>query len=335
MTSAKELTIVQQPERAPARRALNSLNRFAFEPDSWETAIGVAETLCRSGLLPQEVRSPQAAVAIIMFGREFGFTVWQSFRLVTVIKGKPGLNAQGMAAVILASGKAKFFKCTEVTYERATWKTHRIGDDEPQHFTYTMADAQKAKLTNSEMYSKYPRQMLRWRACTELARQAYSDVVGGILTPDDFGEVIDADFSESPEDAPALPPPADVIDVPPPADTVEPPPPADPLPASKTAALKAQIKKQQDTAEAEKIRVELAEIKAELVTLIGEDQAGWLWSREVQTTRTLRERRVKAHEIISREIEKAEAATKARSQGDEPPPIEEQLDAFEEPGSRG
>ena len=302
--SGKSLAVRPQQQML-ARRTSAGLNRHVFEPDSWDSAIVIAETLCKSGLLPQDVRTPQTAVAIIMFGREFGFTVWQSFRFVQVIKGKPGLNAQGMAAVILASGKAKYFRCSEVTENRATWETVRAdGDGKIQRFTYTIDDARKAELTSSQMYRKYPRQMLRWRACTELARQEYSDVVGGLYTPDDFGEVIDADFSESPEHIEAAPP-ADAVEAPPPADAVEPAP-VETQPVSKTEAVKAALKKQADP-QTEAIKGELAALRTELVGLLGEVQAGWIWGHEVQTTRTLRERLAKAHEVVSREMAAADS----------------------------
>jgi hypothetical protein len=91
---------------------------------------------------------------------------------------------------VLQSGKATYFKCTECSDERASWKTHRKDDPdpEPQVESFSVADAQRAQLWGKNNWKTYPRQVLQWRAAVNLARRAYPDVVGGLYTPDELGD---------------------------------------------------------------------------------------------------------------------------------------------------
>jgi hypothetical protein len=74
------------------------------------------------------------------------------------------------------------------TSELATFRTQRIGDDEPVEVTFTIQDAQRASLVKDKSgWAKYPADMLVARATARLARLVYPDVCFGLYTPEELG----------------------------------------------------------------------------------------------------------------------------------------------------
>lgn len=177
----------------PQNRALGEVDRCAFEPQNWTDAARMAEALHKSGLLPDSVRTPQAALAIIIQGRELGLTVMQSLRGISVINGKPSPSAQLMVALVKRSHVCEYLECISSDAESSTWRTRRRGEQEVR-ITWTIEDAKRAGLLRSGkdggpgMWARFPRNMLKWRAATDLCREVYPDVVGGLYTPEELTE---------------------------------------------------------------------------------------------------------------------------------------------------
>lgn len=161
-------------------------DRLAFEPDNWEQAIKVTALLYKSGLLPSSVKSPEAALAIVMRGRELGMTAMQSLTSIHVIEGKTGMSADLMVARVLESGKAEFFDLVESSSEKATYVTCRKGRQREVTMTWTIQDAQRAGVATKDVWRKYPAAMLRHRASSDLARAVYPEVVLGLYDPDEI-----------------------------------------------------------------------------------------------------------------------------------------------------
>jgi len=92
------------------------LRDTAIMPQTFDEMMKQADVLVKSGLLPQEVKTPAAAVAIMLTGRELGIPPMQAFRSVYVVKGKPTLSAQLMGALILRAGHS--YKIVESSNER-------------------------------------------------------------------------------------------------------------------------------------------------------------------------------------------------------------------------
>jgi hypothetical protein len=171
----------------------NQLSRSAFEPRDLAEAMDLGARLVKSGLLPQAIKTPEAALAVLLTGRERGLTAMQSFRLIHVIDGKPSLASTLMIADCRRSGLAEHISLVETTNDRCVYRTKRRGDRVETTIEWSMEDAKRAGLTGKTNWQKYPRAMLRSRCEAELSRAVYPEVCAGIYTPDELGAVIDVE----------------------------------------------------------------------------------------------------------------------------------------------
>jgi len=167
----------------------------AYEPRSFDEAMRLATVFAASGLLG-EVRNEAAALLVMATGAELGISATTALRSIYIVKGKPMMSSDLMVGLcIKRKDVCEYFICTESTDQQATYQTKRVGVNNPITHTFTMADAQRARLAGGgeSMYAKYPKTMLRHRAAAELARQVYPDIVLGLYSDaekDDF-EAID------------------------------------------------------------------------------------------------------------------------------------------------
>jgi hypothetical protein len=126
--------------------------------------------------------APEQVMTTILAGRSLGLDAMQSLRSIHIIKGKPSLSAQLMHALCMRHPDCLFFRMVKSSNESATYETHRRGDPEPVSITFTMKDAERARLTGKadSNWSKYPAQMLRARCVADLARAVYADAIHNV-----------------------------------------------------------------------------------------------------------------------------------------------------------
>jgi hypothetical protein len=157
-----------------------------LEPQSIEEATTLARAAVASKLYA--VGSPEAALMILLTGRDLGLTASQSFRAIYVVSGKPVVSSDAMVAAIRRSGLCASWRVIESTVERCTIETLRAGEQEPERESFAMEDAKRAGLDRRDVWRAYPRDMLRHRAAAGLARRVYPDVVLGCYAPGELEE---------------------------------------------------------------------------------------------------------------------------------------------------
>lgn len=160
--------------------------QHAFEPASADAAFDLAKRLVASRLMPKAVTSPEAALAIIITGRELGLTAMQSLRGIHIIEGKPVLSSDTMLALALRDERCESFRLVESTAKIATFETKRKGTTEPTRFSFTIEEAQTAGLTTKDNWKKYAPAMLRARCIAALARIVYPDIFLGVYADDEL-----------------------------------------------------------------------------------------------------------------------------------------------------
>lgn len=160
-------------------------------PTNLTDQMELAKALAVSGLLPNHLQNkPQNLLAIMYAARSIDVPLWQAVQSMQVISGKVGLSADLARALILRAGHV--FRVVESTNESATVEVIRKGDDYVHRATFTLEDAELAKLTGNPSWSKYPKAMLIARATTLIARNACADVLAGMsYTPEELGAVVD------------------------------------------------------------------------------------------------------------------------------------------------
>jgi hypothetical protein len=140
----------------------------------------LATIAVKSGLLSPEIRSPEAAVVIILTGMELGLSPMQSLRGIYVVKGRPVLSADLLVALVKRSSECLYFRLVESTHERATYETQRVKEPVPTSITWTIEDARRADLAGRGTWKAHPAAMLRARCAAALARAVYPDLVLGL-----------------------------------------------------------------------------------------------------------------------------------------------------------
>jgi 5'-3' exonuclease len=160
-----------------------------LEPRNMTEAITLSKHMFDSRMFAA-YGTPQAVLSVVLAGRELGLPAMAALRSFHVIEGKPTLAASAIQALVLRSGKAKYFRCTERTPERATFVTKR-GDDPEIALTYTTEEA-RAGWTKDESawkksgWGRNPADMNVARAGSKLARLVYPDVVAGLYDPSEM-----------------------------------------------------------------------------------------------------------------------------------------------------
>jgi hypothetical protein len=179
-----------------------------YELPQWVELLGPAWELARrleraSEFVPDAfVGRAEAIMSSILAGAEIGLTPMQSLRSIHVIKGRPTLSAEAMRALILARGHEITF--TELGEDKVTVVGRRKDSDVSTSVTWTIRQAQQARLTGNPSWKDFPRAMLSARASTELARLLFPDVVAGLASSEEASDGYPLEARES-DTAPPTP----------------------------------------------------------------------------------------------------------------------------------
>lgn len=182
-------------------------------PETWNMIKSIAPTMQQSRLFG--VATVDQAAAVMLKGQELGLGLAAAFEFIDVIDGKPSLNPRGALALIHQSGQCEKVLIEDVkdakgnpTACKVTMK--RKGGIE-YTATFTMDDANRAGLVRDKGgWTKYPANMLRWRAVGYAADVVFPDIIGGMKRADEFGaeitpdgDVIETQWSVQPQQPPA------------------------------------------------------------------------------------------------------------------------------------
>lgn len=177
-------------------------------PIAWDQELRGAQYLFKSGLCPASIKSPEAALFIILAGRDLGLAPVAALRNIHVIQGKVEVSADMQLALFARSGGA--FRWIALTDAEAALELRAPWMAAPHVSRWTMQDAQRAKLDGGDNWKKYPRAMLRSRAITAGLKDVGFDATAGVYAPGEISgeEVVDVTTGEvlSPEPVVEAPP---------------------------------------------------------------------------------------------------------------------------------
>jgi len=153
----------------------------------WKLMGEVARTIFASKQF-KNVSSAEAAVTVILAGRELGLPPMFSLKHINFIENQPTLDGAGMLALLRKHGiKYKI-------EEGDGWASCTIERDGTVFTeTFTRDRAKKAGLLSKNNWQKYEKEMLRWRAISGAAKIQCPDITGGLLLSEELGAEVDAE----------------------------------------------------------------------------------------------------------------------------------------------
>ena len=153
----------------------------------YATLHRIANDLHKSRLF--KTGSVEQALAVILMGRELGIGPTTALSNIVIAAGKPTLGASLVGALIQKSGRYTY-QVTEMTDQQVSidfYSTARTAAKLGTS-TFTLQDAQRARLSGSQTWQQYPRNLLLARALTNGARWYCPEVFGGaIYDPEELG----------------------------------------------------------------------------------------------------------------------------------------------------
>lgn len=181
VTEMKGLTRIDHPFEREIREtpAMPSEREF-------EGLMKMADTLAKSGFLPSKLNTAGKVLAVILTGRELGLPPMMSTRSIRLVDGNPVVAADVLLGAFKRSGgKSKFIALDEK--RAAIYLVHPNGDDHTE--TFTIQDADKAKLLGKDNWKHYPKAMLRSRVITAGLKSLGWEPAAGVYDPDEAEEI--------------------------------------------------------------------------------------------------------------------------------------------------
>lgn len=171
------------------------------EQMDWAKAAAV------SNILPDAYRNQPANVLVaINYGASMGLQPAESLYRIHVIKGRPTMSAELIAAKVREHGhKLHIYK----DVEHLSVTAEIIRSDDPDfkfRETRDMDWAKRMGLAGKDNWRKDPMTMLKWRAITAVAREACPETLYGAgYTPDEMSDLDDVTAPEQQGSDPVTP----------------------------------------------------------------------------------------------------------------------------------
>jgi hypothetical protein len=200
---------------------LTTTNRQGFAPATMGEAMEFSKMLAESSMVPRAYQGkPQDIMVCVQWGYELGLAPMQALQNIAVINGKPSVYGDAMMALVQASpvceGIDEHIENEGTPNPVAVCIAKRKGRN-PVIARFSVEDAKRAGLWGKQgPWQAYPKRMLQMRARGFALRDAFPDVLKGLITAEEA-----ADFPEE-----AKPREKDVTPAKPanPLDAIAPPP---------------------------------------------------------------------------------------------------------------
>jgi hypothetical protein len=196
--------------------------RQGFAPTTITEAIQFSEMLASSQMVPKQYQGkPQDIMVCVQWGMELGLAPLQALQNIAVINGKPSVYGDAAMALVQASplceGVEEFIEGEGTTNLIAVCVAHRKGR-KPVRSTFSVEDAKRAGLWGKQgPWQAYPKRMLAMRARGFALRDAFPDVLKGLITAEEAQDYPSEDKPRQARDITpanpldALAPPADPV----------------------------------------------------------------------------------------------------------------------------
>jgi hypothetical protein len=171
---------------------------------TFDDAMRFGKMLSESDFAPKDFRGkPASCVLAVQYGSEIGLSPMQAIQCIAVINGRPSIWGDAALALVMASPVCEYVReVVEGDGDKmvATCTAKRRNYPEATVSVFSMADAKRAGLAGKAgPWSQYPRRMMQLRARGFALRDAFPDVLKGLLTAEEA-----QDYPTAAPAAPAL-----------------------------------------------------------------------------------------------------------------------------------
>jgi hypothetical protein len=166
-------------------------------------AVQFSEMLASSSMVPKAYQGkPQDILVCVQWGYEMGLAPMQALQNIAVINGKPSVYGDAMMALVQASPVCEdveeYFENEGTTNPIAVCVAKRRGR-KPVVMKFSVEDAKRAGLWGKGgPWTAYPKRMLQMRARGFALRDAFPDVLKGMISAEEA-----QDYPEDEKSAPA------------------------------------------------------------------------------------------------------------------------------------
>jgi hypothetical protein len=149
-----------------------------------------AKLIRQSGLAPSSFSNDQQLVIAILRALELKIPIFQALEGMTVIKGKIGIMGDLALALTQASGlleskKVEYSGEGESLSCSVTLKRRKRA---AQTYSFSVAEAKAAGISNSPTWRAYPKRMLYYRSLGFGLRDEFPDVLKGLKTSEELAD---------------------------------------------------------------------------------------------------------------------------------------------------
>ena len=169
-----------------------------FAPATLAEAMQFSEMLARSQMVPKAYQGkPEDVLVAIQWGRELGLAPLQALQNIACINGKPSVYGDAAMALVQASPVCEdieeFFEGEGTPNPVAVCVAQRKGR-KPVTARFSLEDAKRAGLWGKTgPWSAYPKRMMQMRARGFALRDAFPDVLKGLITAEEAQDFPDQD----------------------------------------------------------------------------------------------------------------------------------------------
>ena len=175
---------------------LVTTNNQGFAPVTLDEAMRFSEMLAKSSMVPKQYQNkPEDVLVAVQWGKELGLAPLQALQNIACINGKPSVYGDAALALVQASplceGIEERMEGEGTPNPQAVCVAHRKGR-KPVVATFSVEDAKRAGLWGKQgPWSSYPKRMLAMRARGFALRDAFPDVLKGLISAEEAADYPD------------------------------------------------------------------------------------------------------------------------------------------------
>lgn len=169
---------------------MSNLVSQGFAPATLDEAMKFSEMLAKSSMVPRQYQGKAEDVLVAcQWGREIGLAPMQALQNIAVINGKPSVYGDAAMALVQASPVCEdieeYIEGEGTPNPVAVCIAKRKGR-KPVKATFSVEDAKRAGLWGKQgPWQAYPKRMMQMRARGFALRDAFPDVLKGLITAEE------------------------------------------------------------------------------------------------------------------------------------------------------